>query len=82
MLSEDIRNAISHKNKLYKKSKFTGTARADMEYYNSKSRLKKMMIQAEKIHFQEIFEKYKGNLQKTWRVIKQLVNHKKDAIKY
>ena len=35
------------------------------------------MKNAEKKHYQDIFLKYKGNLRRTWSVIKQVINRNK-----
>ena len=76
-LSEALRKSINHKNKLYKKAKKYCTAKAEIEYRKYKAILKSLMKSAEKKHYQDIFLKYKGNLRRTWSVIKQVINRNK-----
>ena len=76
-LSESMRSTIRHKNKLFKKYKISRTAKREKEYFDQKSKLKKILVTAEKLHYQEKFEGYKGNLRKTWSVIKHLINRGK-----
>ena len=77
-LSDALRKSINHKNKLYKKAKKYRTAKTEIEYRKYKAKLKSILKSAEKKHFQEIFLKYKGNLHRTWSVIKQLINRNKE----
>ena len=46
-----------------------------IRYYKSfECNLKKLLKQAEKNYFQEFFEQYRGNMQKTWGIIKRIIN--------
>ena len=52
-------------------------------YYNEfKSLLQKQMKQREKDYFNELIEKNKSNMKKTWDVIKSVIGKKKQSLKY
>ena len=59
-------------------NKSFSTTQILIEYRKYKAKLKSILKSAEKKHFQEIFMKYKGNLHRTWSVIKQLNNRNKE----
>ena len=52
-------------------------AKQKNEYRKYKAILKSLMKSAKKKHYQDIFLKYKGNLHRTWSVIKQVINRNK-----
>ena len=76
-LNETIKEAIKMKNKLYIKSRKNPTLMNEIEYKNKKKYVDQALKTAEKMHYQELFEKYKGDLKKSWQLIKRLINKKK-----
>ena len=73
-LTEDLKLSIKKKNKLFKVSEKIPTLSRINEYKTYKMNLNKKLKQAEKNNFQELFEKHKNNLPKSWQIIKQLIN--------
>ena len=73
-LGEDLKKSIQHKNKLYKLSRKYPVMDTIRNYKSFKCNLKKLLKQAEKNYFQELFEQYSGNMQRTWGIIKRIIN--------
>ena len=73
-LSEGLKKSIQHKNKLYKLSRKYQIVDTIRYYKSFKCNLKLLFKQAEKNYFQELFEQYSGNMQRTWGVIKRIIN--------
>ena len=70
-----LRKSIRQKtNKLYIKAKARSTLNNEIKYKRYKNKLSKILKQAEKSHYQELFAKYRTNLEKTWKSIKVLIN--------
>ena len=43
-------------------------------YKQYRNKLNRISIGAEKAHLKELFQKHKDNLQKTWQILKQVIN--------
>jgi hypothetical protein len=80
-LSEGLRNSIKIKNRLYVLSKQFPTAENLQKYKMYKSKLQKLMRSAERQHFQNLLESNKGNLKKSWDIIKEIINKKQSSVK-
>ena len=70
-----LRKSIRQKKpKSYIKAKARSTLNNEIRYKRYKNKLSKILKQAEKSHYQELFAKYRTNLKKTWKSIKVLIN--------
>ena len=72
-LTNCLRKSIRQK-KLDIKAKARPTLNNEITYKRYKNKLLKILKQAEKLHYQELFGKYRTNLKKTWQIIKVLIN--------
>ena len=73
-LSEGLKKSIQHKNQLFKLSRKYPVMDTIRYYKSFKCDLKKLLKQAENNYFQELFEQYSGNMQRTWGIIKRIIN--------
>ena len=76
-LTEAIKISIKTKNKLYVKSKQHNTAFNKTTYQNYKCRLNKILYSQEKNYYKTKLNFHKGNMKKTWGVIKNMINKNK-----
>ena len=79
-LTDGLRKAIKHKNKLYKKTKKIPVTHIIVEYKQYKNKLNKILKESERMYNQDMFESYKGNMKQTWNVIKRILNKNKKSI--
>ena len=63
-LSNCLRQSIFHKNRYYIKAKARWTLSNETTYKRYKNKLSKILKQAEILHNQELFAKYRTNLKK------------------
>ena len=73
-LSPVLRGSIKKKNKLYVKMHNRPTLHNTILYKQYRNKLNKILTNAERAHYNELFKKHKDNLQKTWRILKQIIN--------
>ena len=79
-LTDGLRKAIKHKNKLYKKLR-KSLLRTSLWNINSiKNKLNKLLKESERMYYQDMFENYRGNMKQTWNVIKRILNKNKKSI--
>ena len=78
-LSEGMKNSIKTKNKLYRQCKKTGNIEHESVYKQYRNNLNKLLIEAERSHYETLFNENKSNLKKSWRILKQVINKKKDT---
>ena len=76
-LSPALRDSIKKKNKLHVKMHNRPTLHNTILYKQYRSKLNKILTNAERAHYNELFKKHKDNLQKTWRILKQMINKQK-----
>ena len=79
-LTDGLRKAIKHKNKLYKKTKKIPVTHIIVEYKQYKNKLNKLLKESERMYYQDMFENYRGNMKQTWNVIKRILNKNKKSI--
>ena len=46
-------------------------------YKQYRNKLNKLLTNVERAHYNKLFKKHKDNLQKTWRILKQIINKQK-----
>ena len=76
-LSDDLRESIKIKNKLYCLSKRIPSVYNEENYRKYKNRLQHRMRTEEKKYNGELFEKYRGNMKKSWNLIKSIIHRGK-----
>ena len=72
-LTDDLRESIKVKNKLYCLSKRIPCTINEENYRIFKNRLQHRIRSEEKKYFGELFDKYKGNMKKSWGLIKDII---------
>ena len=72
-LSDDIKDEIKQKNKLYKISKKIPCLRNELNYKTHKNHLQHKMRIEEKHHYCELFDRCKGNMKRSWNIIKSIL---------
>ena len=78
-LSEALKVSIKTKNKLYAKCKRHNTAFNKSIYLEYKYALEKLIAKSEKRYYEELLISHKGNMKKTWSVIKNMINKNKHS---
>ena len=73
-LTDSLRQLIHTKNKLYVVSQSRPTFTNEFIYKRYRNRLNKVLVAAEKSHYQDMLNANKDNLQKTWRILKTIIN--------
>ena len=77
-LSDELKEAIKIKNKLYYKSlKFKSSYNQQM-YSIHRNKVSKLKQQEERKHIATLLEANKANLRKTWAILKSVINKKRD----
>ena len=76
-LTENIKQCIKCKNKLFAKSKKHPSFYNDANYLRYKKTLQRVMRYAERDYYDTKFSEYKNDLAKSWKVIKQVINRRK-----
>ena len=79
-LTEVMKNSIRQKNKLLELSKKYPVIDSILKYKNYHSTLKTLLKQGEKLYYQDLFNGYRNNMQKTWSVIKRILNKSKGGV--
>ena len=73
-LSEGLKKSIKIKNSLYILYKKHNTEELELRYKQYRNRLHSLLKKAEREHYDTLFETYKGNLKKSWNLIKDIIN--------
>ena len=73
-ISEGLRRAIRTKNKLYRKSIRIKTSYNESTYKMYRNNLKKILLKEQKNYYAKSLEYNKGNLKKTWAILKGILN--------
>ena len=76
-LSDELREEIKKKNKLFAKSKRYPSAFNESLYTDYRNKVTRALRKAEKNHFNNLIEINKNNIKKTWNVIKTIINKNK-----
>ena len=77
-LSEALQNAIKMKNNLYMKLKKHPIEENQIKYKQYKCTLNKSLKLAERKYYEEIFRDNKENLSKSWKILKDILNKKRE----
>ena len=76
-LSDGLKISIKRKNKLF--SKKNKNRDLEAEYISYRNLLNKLLHEAERNYYRSLFEKSRNNMKKSWRVLKDVINHKKQS---
>ena len=76
-LSTALTESIKIKNKLYMKSKRSNGSENMSFYKKYRNKLNQLIRSAERKHFHDALLEHKSNLQKSWQVIKTVINKRK-----
>ena len=76
-LSEELKNGIKYKNKLYYRQKKSNNPELTEIYKKYKNRLNGLLIHAEKTHYDKLFKENQNNLKSSWKLLKEIINRKK-----
>ena len=76
-LSQELKDAIKIKNKLYKCFIKIPTAYNETKYKSYRNKLTHMLVKAEKQHFTDLLAANQNNMKKTRQIMKNVVNRKK-----
>ena len=76
-LSPVLRGSIKKKNKLHVKMHNRPTLHNTILYKQYRNKLNKILTNAERAHYNELFKNHEDNLQKTWRILKQIIHKQK-----
>ena len=76
-LSDELKNAIKIKNRLYRKSKKTKDPNHELIYKRFRNKLNGLLAKAERNHYSKLMEQHKNNLKKSWTFLKEVINKKK-----
>ena len=78
-LSEGMKRSIKRKNKLFKRFKRSGKLEHEEQYKSYRNRLNKILSNAQRAYYEKILEENKGNLRKSWQILKDIINRKKQS---
>ena len=78
-LTEELKQMIKHKNKLYHISQSFKTSYNEMMYKTHRNRTDKLRLKAERDYYSNLLEASKSNMKKTWGILKTVINKKKDS---
>ena len=77
-LSEALRTSIRHTNKLYHRYRKIPSVKNETVYKKYRNKLNNILKVAEKKHYHDLIKSHKGDMKKSWAIIKNIVNkHKK-----
>ena len=76
-LTLGLRNAIKHKNKLYSKYRKIKSAYWENLYKTYRNKLHHLQKSTERKYYSDLMSKYKGNMKKSWGLIKRIINKNK-----
>ena len=79
-LSDALRNSIKWKNKLYYKFRKIDSVYNETSYKSYKQVLQRTLVAAEKQYYHELLIMNKDNMKKSWGVIKNIINRKKNPV--
>ena len=78
-LSNSLKTSIKRKNHLFVCMKKNPTVENTQEYKNYHRQLRSLLRAAEKQHYDHLFKNHKGNLRKSWGLVKEIINRNKSS---
>ena len=80
-LTEGIKIAIKKKNALWVKSKMYPSSHLNIQYNSYKQYLQRITRKAERDYYDTIFQENKSDIVKSWKIIRNIINNKKNSNK-
>ena len=78
-LSEGMKRSIKRKNKLFKRYKRSGRLEHEEKYKKYRNWLNKILSNAQRAYYEKILDENKGNLRKSWQILKDIINRKRQS---
>ena len=78
-LSEGLKRSIKTKNKLFHWKQKTKRLEHETIYKKYRNKLNKLLLMAERKHYEQCLEENKCNLKGSWRVLNDIIHKKKDV---
>ena len=78
-LSEGLKRSIQTKNKLYHRKQKSKRLEYETIYKKYRNKLNKLLLLAEKNHYEQRLEENKCNLKGSWRVLRDIIHKKKSV---
>ena len=72
-----MKNLLKIKNNLFRQYRQRGTPELEFKYKQYRNNLNRMLRIAEREHYDVLFSNYKGNLKKSWILLKEVINRNK-----
>ena len=79
-LSEALRDCIKRKNKMYYVFKKVPSVNNEICYKKYRNKLNHILLRAEKQYYHDLLNKHKGNLRKSWGIIKNIIHKNKKSL--
>ena len=76
-LTQGMKKSIKIKNNLFRQYRQHGTPELEFKYKQYRNNLNRMLRIAEREHYDVLFSNYKGNLKKSWILLKEVINRNK-----
>ena len=76
-LTQGMKKSIKIKNNLFGQYRQHGTPELEFKYKQYRNNLNRMLRIAEREHYDVLFLNYKGNLKKSWILLKEVINRNK-----
>ena len=78
-LSEGMKKQIKIKNRLYRRHLKTNIPEHLDLYKKFKNKLQGILYKSEKEYYEKLLKENENNLKKSWRILKEVINKKKNA---
>ena len=78
-LSDELKEQIKIKNRLYKLWKKSGNPEHESIYKRFRNKVNRSLKSAEKAHYAKLFEENKKNLKKSWSILKEIIGKAKSS---
>ena len=78
-LTVGLKKSIKIKNKMYKRQKRSQNPEHETQYKSYKNKLNRLLNKAERDHYQNLLQNNQNNMKKSWRILKEVINKKKNV---
>ena len=78
-LTEGLKKCIKLKNKMYVRNKRFPTRNMNIAYKQYKNKLNSILENAERDHYDKLFDTHKNNIKKSWEIISEIINNKSSS---
>ena len=78
-LTNGLKTSIKIKNRMYKRHRKTKNPEHEKAYKTYKNKLNRILTKAERDHYQSLLQQNQNNMKKSWRILKEVINKKKNT---